>query len=126
PRPADAPPPPPPQPAPTSNVDLIVEEVKVAATDGVTCIVDGGHSDMNRKLDNLKAIANRTGMLIVASGGYYMERTYPADLASTSEDQIADGLAREAIAQTLVLDRSYKAFRVGIRLGRLIRRLHHA
>src|SRR4029077_4910706 len=101
PRPADAPPPPPPQPAPTSNVDLIVEEVKVAATDGVTCIVDGGHSDMNRKLDNLKAIANRTGMLIVASGGYYMERTYPADLASKSEDQIADGLAREAIAQRL-------------------------
>jgi phosphotriesterase-related protein len=101
PRPADAPPLPPPQPAPTLNLDLIVEEVKVAGRDGVTRIVDGGHPDMNRKLENLKAISNRTGMLIVASGGYYMERTYPADLATKSEDEIADGLARETIAQGL-------------------------
>ena len=101
PRPADAPPLPPPQPAPTSNLDLIVEEVKVAAKDGVVCIVDGGHPDMNRKLENLKAIGNRTGMLIVASGGYYMERTYPPDLATKSEDEIAEALARETIAQRL-------------------------
>ena len=35
-------------------------------------------------------------MLVVASGGYYMERVYPADLATKSEDQIADELVREA------------------------------
>jgi phosphotriesterase-related protein len=101
PRPAGAPPAPPPQPSPTLNVDLIVDEVKAAAGDGVALIVDGGHPDMNRKVDNLKAIAGRTGMPIVASGGYYMERTYPRELATQSEDQIAEALARETRAQRL-------------------------
>jgi predicted metal-dependent phosphotriesterase family hydrolase len=101
PRPADAPPLPPPQPSPTANLDLIVDEVKAAAKDGVVCIVDGGHPDMHRSLDNLHAIATRTGVAIVASGGYYMERTYPSDLAGRSDDQIAEGLARDAVAQRL-------------------------
>jgi phosphotriesterase-related protein len=95
PRPADAPPI---LPAPTNDVDLIVEEVKAAQKDGVVCIVDGGHTDMKRSLENVKAIANRTGMLVIASGGYYMERVYPLDLAGKSEDQIAEELAREANA----------------------------
>jgi phosphotriesterase-related protein len=101
PRPANAPPAPPPQPSPTLNVDLMVDEVNAAARDGVTLIVDGGHPDMNRKLENLKTIATRTGMPIVASGGYYMERTYPAELASKSDDAIADGLVEEAVSQHL-------------------------
>jgi phosphotriesterase-related protein len=89
----------PPRPAaPTSNVDLIIEEVKAAQKDGVFCIVDGGHTDMKRKLENLKEIANRTGILVVASGGYYMERVYPPELAGKSEDQIADELVKEAAA----------------------------
>ncbi|HKB09157.1 MAG TPA: hypothetical protein VKD69_00840 [Vicinamibacterales bacterium] len=98
PRPANAPPLPPPQPPATANVDLIVDEVKRAAKDGVRCIVDGGHPDMKRNLDHLKTIADRTDVLVVASGGYYMERVYPAELAAQSEDQIADGLVREANA----------------------------
>jgi predicted metal-dependent phosphotriesterase family hydrolase len=98
PRPANAPPPPPPQPPPTSNVDLIVDEVKLATKDGVVMIVDGGHPDMKRRLETLKAVANRTGILVVASGGYYMERVYPPELATQSEEQIADGLVREAAA----------------------------
>jgi phosphotriesterase-related protein len=95
PRPPDAPPPAPP---PTSNVGLIIEEIKAAQKEGVTCIVDGGHPDMKRKLENLKEIANQTGMLVVASGGYYMERVYPPELATQNEDQIADGLVQEATA----------------------------
>lgn len=98
PRPADAPPPPTPQPPATANVDLIVEEVKAAARDGVRCIVDGGHPDMKRNLEKLKTIANRTDVLVVASGGYYMERVYPPDLATQTDDQIAEGLVREANA----------------------------
>ena len=92
---ANAPPRP---PAPTNDVDLIVEEVKAVQKDGVVCIVDGGHADMKRNLDSLKTIATRTGMLVVASGGYYMERVYPSDLKGKSEDQIAEELAREAAA----------------------------
>jgi phosphotriesterase-related protein len=98
PRPANAPPPPPPQPPATANVDLIIEEVKAAAKDGVRCIVDGGHADMKRSLDNLKTIATRANMLVVASGGYYMERVYPPGLATQPEDQIAAALVRDATA----------------------------
>jgi phosphotriesterase-related protein len=90
--------PPPKQEPPTGNLDLIVDEVKAAQKDGIICIVDGGHPDMGRKLDNLKLIAERTGMYIVASGGYYMERNYPPEIAAKSEDQIAEELAQEAKA----------------------------
>jgi phosphotriesterase-related protein len=89
---------PPKQPPVTSDIDLIVAEVKSAQKDGVNCIVDAGHPDMGRNMENLKIIAQRTGMYVIASGGYYMERTYPAELASMSEDQIADNLAAEATA----------------------------
>ena len=95
PRPANAPPL---QPPPTDDVNMIVEEVRAATKDGVICIVDGGHPDMKRKMETLKTIADKTGMFIVASGGYYMERVYPADIATSHEDQIADGLVREANA----------------------------
>ncbi len=89
--------PPPKQHPPTDNVDLIVDEVKAAQKDGIVCLVDGGHPDMGRNLDNLKLISQRTGMHIVASGGYYMERNYPPEIASKPEDQIAEELAQEAV-----------------------------
>ena len=88
-------------PPPSANVDLMVDEVKAAARDGVSCIVDGGHPDMGRKLENLRQIAERSGVYIVASGGYYMDRSYPPEIAAKSEDQIANELAQEATAQHL-------------------------
>ncbi len=91
PRPANARPLPPP-----IAVDLMIQEVQAAQKDGITCIVDGGHADMGRDLNALKQIAETTGMHIVASGGYYMERNYPPEIATQSEDQICDGLVAEA------------------------------
>jgi phosphotriesterase-related protein len=88
-------------PAPSADVDLMVEEVKAAARDGVSCIVDGGHPDMGRRLENLKQIALRTSVHIVAGGGYYMDRSYPPEIATKSEDQLAQELAQEATAQHL-------------------------
>jgi phosphotriesterase-related protein len=85
----------------TDDVDLMVEETKAAARDGVACIVDGGHPDMDRDLDALKRIATESGLPIVASGGFYMQRNYPPDLAAKSADQIADELVRDASAQRL-------------------------
>src|SRR5712691_3452864 len=88
----------PPPPQATADVDYIIGEIKTAGSEGVSCIVDGGHPDMGRKLDYLKKIATSTNVHIVASGGFYMEGTYPPDLATKSEDQIADDLVREASA----------------------------
>jgi phosphotriesterase-related protein len=80
----------------TDDVDLMIEEARAAARDGVACIVDGGHPDMRRSLAALRRIATESGLPIVASGGYYMQRTYPPDIAAKSAEQIADELAREA------------------------------
>lgn len=86
----------PPLPPATDNVDLIVQLVSKAGTEGVSCIVDGGHLDMGRKLNDLRTIAMRTNVHVVASGGFYMQRVYPPDLAAKSEDQVADDLVRQA------------------------------
>ena len=85
----------------TDDVDLMIEETKAAGKDGVGCIVDGGHPDMDRDLDALKRIASASQIPIVASGGFYMQRNYPADIATKSADQLADELVRDAKAQRL-------------------------
>ena len=82
----------------TDDVDSMIEEVREAGADGIRCIVDGGHADMGRQVDALKRIASATTVAIVASGGYYMQRWYPADLAAKSVDEIADSLVGEARA----------------------------
>jgi len=85
----------------TDDVALMVEETRAAGADGIGAIVDGGHADMVRNIEALKRIANESGVPIVASGGYYLQRTYPADIASKTADQIADDLASEATAERL-------------------------
>jgi phosphotriesterase-related protein len=85
----------------SDDVDLMVEETKAAGKDGVRVIVDGGHPDMDRDLPALTRIALESGVHIVASGGFYMQRNYPPDIASKSADQIADDLIRDATSQRL-------------------------
>jgi len=85
----------------TDDVDVMIEEAKAAASDGVGCIVDGGHPDMDRDLAALTRIAAESGVPIVASGGYYMQRNYPPEIAAKSAEQIADDLVRDAKAQRL-------------------------
>jgi phosphotriesterase-related protein len=82
----------------TDDVALMIEEAKATKADGVAAIVDGGHGDMNRSLDALRRIATESGLPIIASGGYYMQRSYPVELAAKSADQLADELAKEAAA----------------------------
>lgn len=82
-----------------ADVDLMIEEVRAAEADGVALIVDGGHPDMGRDIAALRRITNETGMPIVASGGYYMQRTYPEAIASMQADQIADGIVADAIRE---------------------------
>jgi phosphotriesterase-related protein len=83
----------------TDDVALMVDETRAAGADGVAAIVDGGHDDMVRNLDALQRIARESGVHVIASGGYYMQRTYPAGIAGKSVDAIADELAQEATAR---------------------------
>lgn len=99
-RPANAPrPATPPAPSFLENVDIVAEEVKATGKDGVSCIVDGGHRDMGTKYENLKTIAERSGVHIVASGGYYLQATYPPEIGTKSEDELVEGLVRDAATE---------------------------
>jgi phosphotriesterase-related protein len=80
----------------TDDVALMTEEARAARADGVACLVDGGHADMGRSLDALRRITAESGLPVVASGGYYMQRSFPQSLASQSVEELADALAREA------------------------------
>ena len=83
---------------PAKDPAPVLEQLDVAANEGVGCIVDAGTTDVGRDNELLKQIASRTSVHIVACGGLYMERTYPQDVATKSEDQIADDLVRDAAA----------------------------
>ncbi len=83
----------------TDDVTLMVEETRAARADGIGCIVDGGHADMVRNLEALRRIATESGMPVVASGGYYMQRSYPPEVATWSAGQLADQLAKEATTE---------------------------
>jgi phosphotriesterase-related protein len=73
-----------------NDLTLMSEEVKACAQDGVTCIVDAGGRDLGRKIDALRTIATRSGVLIVACGGLHVKSDYPADVFRKTADQIAD------------------------------------
>jgi phosphotriesterase-related protein len=99
-RPANTPrPATPPPPSYLENIDLVTEEVRASGKEGVSCIVDGGHRDMGTHYENLKKIAERSGVHVVASGGYYLQNTYPPEVSAQSEAQLVDGLVRDAAAE---------------------------
>jgi phosphotriesterase-related protein len=88
-------------PPSTADIRPVIADVKEAAKAGVSCIVDGGHPDMGRNIEQLRQIATETQVYIVGSTGFYMENNYPAEIATMSEDQIADELVRQANEQWL-------------------------
>jgi phosphotriesterase-related protein len=83
------------------NLDFMVEELKRSRADGVACIVDGAHRDLGRDVGFLTQISRRSGVPIVASGGFYLDYSYPPELATMSEDQIAAGLIQDTVDDPL-------------------------
>jgi phosphotriesterase-related protein len=81
------------------DLDLMTDEVRACANDGVSCIVDTGHPDLGRSIDALRTIARRSGMLIVAGGGFHSKGVYPADTFQKSEEQIAEDFYKLATAE---------------------------
>ena len=81
---------------PAKEVKPLADELDLAAAEGVGCIVDAGTNDVGRDVAFLKSVAAATRVHVVACGGLYMQRTYPADVTTKSEDQIADDLTGRA------------------------------
>jgi phosphotriesterase-related protein len=81
------------------DLDLMTDEVRAAAKEGVACIVDAGHPDMGRDLGSLQQLSRRSGMPIVAGFGYYAQPFYPPELARWSETEITNELLHQARSQ---------------------------
>ncbi len=78
------------------DVDLMSAEVAKTKSDGVACIVDGGHADMGRSVDFLRQVSMKSGMPIVIGGGFYSQPFYPKEISTMSEDQILKALIKQA------------------------------
>jgi phosphotriesterase-related protein len=97
------PPGPPPAPPPDimHNVDLMSEEVAKTKSAGVACIVDGGHPDMGRDINFLRQVSMKSGVPIVAGGGFYSQPFYPKEISTMSEEQILKALIKQVDDDTL-------------------------
>jgi phosphotriesterase-related protein len=78
------------------NVDLMSEEVAKTKSADVACIVDGGHADMGRNIDFLRQVSMKSGVPIVAGGGFYSQPFYPKEISTMSEEQILKALIKQA------------------------------
>jgi phosphotriesterase-related protein len=93
--------PPPEQQRSIRDLDVMAEEMRSAAADGVACIVDAGHPDMGRSFQFLEQLSLKSAMPIVAGTGYYTQPFYPPAIAKWSEDQIAQELVRQTQAEAI-------------------------
>ena len=88
---------PPPPPTNDEMVDLLVEELQMAAFDGVSCIIDssiGPRTD--QQLANLRAMATRSDVHIVLGGSYFLAPRYPDEFNDMPPEEIAAGLVEQA------------------------------
>ncbi|MBV8732020.1 MAG: hypothetical protein JO336_19610 [Acidobacteriia bacterium] len=78
------------------DADLMSEEVLKAKREGVACIVDAGHADMGREIRFLRQVAMKSGMPIVAGGGFYSQPFYPKEISTMSDEQVIRALIKQA------------------------------
>ena len=102
--PATAPPPPPVTASGKyfmQDLDFMVEEMKIAKGEGISCIVDGGHADMGRDISFLRQLSQQSGLPIVAGGGFYTQPFYPKEISTMSEEQIYQALLKQVDTEPL-------------------------
>ena len=102
--PATAPPPPPVTASGKyfmQGLDFMVEEIKIAKGEGISCIVDGGHADMGRDISFLRQLSQQSGLPIVAGGGFYTQPFYPKEISTMSEEQIYQALLKQVDTEPL-------------------------
>jgi phosphotriesterase-related protein len=77
------------------DLDLMTEELTIAKSEGIACIVDGGHPDMGRDIRFLRQLSAKSGMPIVAGAGLYTQPFYPKEIGTMSEEQIVQTLVKQ-------------------------------
>ena len=77
-------------------VNLVIKELKMAAADGMSCIVDAAiHRRSDRELGFLREMATRSEVPIVMAGSYW-KAPYPPDIASMTAEEWADHMIMDA------------------------------
>ena len=92
---------PPPDLSFMQDLDLLTEELTIAKREGIACIVDAGHPDMGRDIGLLRQLSSRSGMPIVAGGGFYTQPFYPHEISTMSEEQIFQALMAQVEADPI-------------------------
>jgi phosphotriesterase-related protein len=76
--------------------DLMSAEVAKVKDSGIACIVDAGHPDMGRDIEFLRQVTMKSGVPIVAGGGFYSQPFYPKEISTMTEDRIVQALIKQA------------------------------
>jgi phosphotriesterase-related protein len=79
----------------------MTEEVAKVKSAGIACIVDAGHPDMGRDINFIRQVSMKSGVPIVAGGGFYSQPFYPKEISTMSEEQIVKALIKQADDDTL-------------------------
>lgn len=77
------------------DVDLAVQEVLPFQVQGGKTIVDCTCHGIHRDIRKLRAVAEKTGLNIIAGCGYYTHDTHPEGMQKRSARQIADEMVRD-------------------------------
>jgi len=87
---------PPAIPDPARVLEQKAADVADAKREGIACIVDAGHPDMGRDINFLRQVSMKSGVPIVAGGGFYSQPFYPKEISTMSEEQIVRALIKQA------------------------------
>jgi phosphotriesterase-related protein len=79
------------------SVDTAVDEASRFRQAGGRTIVDATSIGIGRDPAGLTIIAQATGLNIVMGASYYVDDTHPPEIATASEEEIADGIVRDIV-----------------------------
>ncbi len=80
-------------------VELVSEELRMAAADGLGCIVDAAiYRRTEQELEFLRQMATRSGVAVVAAGAYW-RAPFPENIAAMNVDELTQHLITDARGQ---------------------------
>jgi phosphotriesterase-related protein len=84
---------------PQQDVDWMTTELQAARKAGVGCIVSAQTNLPGAEVaDYLRLLSERTGLHLINAAAYYTRQTYPREIETQTEEQIADRLVQAASA----------------------------
>ena len=80
-------------------VELVAEELRMSAADGLACIVDAAiYRRSDEELEFLRQMSTRSGVAVVAAGAYW-RAPFPENIAAMNVDELTEHLITDARGQ---------------------------